>query len=129
MALPRLGSFFSENRTLAGFEACTLSASAFFKGLVGGNGTGVDAAFATALHDSATNDAAARTATPCLINVCASVRAIQALDTRAGSVGTAKIWLCLALGVSTILFLVPAFYFTFDVAICLPIKIIDRDHL
>jgi hypothetical protein len=52
MALPRLGSFFSENRTLAGFEACTLSASAFFKGLLGGNGTPVGAL--AALQDIAT---------------------------------------------------------------------------
>jgi hypothetical protein len=54
MALPRLGNFFSEKRTLAGFEACTLSGSAFFKGLIGGNGTRVEGALA-ALQDIATD--------------------------------------------------------------------------
>jgi hypothetical protein len=52
MASPRLGSFFSENRTLAGFEACALSRSAFFNGLLGGSGTPFGAL--AALQDIAT---------------------------------------------------------------------------
>src|SRR6476646_499971 len=43
MALPRVGSFFSENRALA-FEFCSFFSSALLKGLLGGNGTRLETA-------------------------------------------------------------------------------------
>jgi hypothetical protein len=61
MASPRLGSFFSENKTFAGFELCPFSRSGFLKGFFGGNGTGVEAANA-AVYAIAIDNTAARTA-------------------------------------------------------------------
>src|SRR4029077_6777386 len=61
MASPRLGSFFSENKTFAGFELCPFSRSGFLKGFFGGNGTGVEAANA-AVYEIAIDNTAARTA-------------------------------------------------------------------
>jgi hypothetical protein len=61
MALPRLGSCFCENRAIAGFDCCCFSCSLFFKGLLGGKGTG-EALFAAAAPVSAT-DKAVTTAT------------------------------------------------------------------
>jgi len=43
MALPRVGNFFSEKRALA-FEFCSFFSSADLKGLLGGNGTGLEVA-------------------------------------------------------------------------------------
>jgi hypothetical protein len=62
MALPRLGSFFSENKVLAGFKLCPVSRSGFFKGFFGGNGTVVEAANAAAVYEIAIDNTAARTA-------------------------------------------------------------------
>jgi hypothetical protein len=55
IALPRLGSFSSENNGATGFAFSCFSCSVFRKGLLRGNGTGTGAvAFATAAQFSAT---------------------------------------------------------------------------